>query len=297
MTASYSVSDVDEFSLPEGEATFLVRRVSHERFGSLLAPETPSGLFALINLIASQFDLCGWRGQSSLEWPIDSGIVRRVRSGWSSMPPSVTGGSLANAVMLAEEALLSRARLAGHDLLLARRLADLEILALLQHHGAATRLLDCTANAFAAAWFGCGGSPDGFGLLAAFDLGLGHHVRSADERAAGIAELADATKERFLVWRPSTLTPRIAAQQGFFVFSDIVEEPWGSVRFTGTHLAQTGKVPGLSLVALSPKLKLELNRIWPSVFGYSDETLFPDLDGFARVHGAQRVFPAGFFNA
>ena len=63
--------------------------------------------------------------------------------------------------------LIKEARLLGHDYKNGRQLKDLEILAELQHLGAATCLIDFTYNAHIALWFACqpcsGGSgpPDG----------------------------------------------------------------------------------------------------------------------------------------
>ena len=42
------------------------------------------------------------------------------------------------------------------------------------------------------------------------------------------------------------------------------------------------------------KLKIALNGIWQDLFGFSEETLFPDFDGFARAHAVGRVFPRDF---
>jgi FRG domain len=69
-----------------------------------------------------------------------------------------------------ETQLLYNARLAGHGHHEGRQLGDLELLAMLQHHGAATRLLDFTENLLVAAWFACQAHVEGFGLLLGVDL-------------------------------------------------------------------------------------------------------------------------------
>jgi hypothetical protein len=66
-----------------------------------------------------------------------------------------------------EKALIERARAAG----LGSGLGELELLARLRHHGAATRLLDCSRNAFVALWFACRWEPDQDGVLIGFELG------------------------------------------------------------------------------------------------------------------------------
>ena len=51
--------------------------------------------------------------------------------------------------------LLARACAEGHDIENHRKLSDLELLAKLQHHGAATCLIDFTGNPLVALWFAC----------------------------------------------------------------------------------------------------------------------------------------------
>jgi hypothetical protein len=36
---------------------------------------------------------------------------------------------------------------------------------------------------------------------------------------------------------------RRVSQQGFFVFSVVVDSPWGSMRFRGDQLHETGSIP------------------------------------------------------
>ena len=58
-----------------------------------------------------------------------------------------------------------------HHAVYGEDLCELELLARLQHHGAATRLLDCSRNAFVALWFACRWEPDKDGVLIGFELG------------------------------------------------------------------------------------------------------------------------------
>ena len=59
------------------------------------------------------------------------------------------------------QALIDKARLLGHDQKDGHRLSDLELLAELQHFGAATCLIDFTRNAQIALWFACQQSSTG----------------------------------------------------------------------------------------------------------------------------------------
>jgi hypothetical protein len=95
---------------------------------------------------------------------LDPSLVRRHRrpAADGAAPPLTEAGLRA-----VERQLIERARAAG----LAGDLCELELLARLQHHGAATRLLDCSRNAFVALWFACRWEPDRDGVLLGFELG------------------------------------------------------------------------------------------------------------------------------
>lgn len=85
-----------------------------------------------------------WRGQSRANWRLEAGIHTRLReSGYA-----LTDGN----VGLVTEQLLSLARARGLDKVESLSLPDLALLAHLQHHGAATPLLDVTVDPFVAIW-------------------------------------------------------------------------------------------------------------------------------------------------
>jgi hypothetical protein len=133
-------------------------------------------------------------------------------------------------------------------------------------------------------------------VLIGFELGenavhldtemLGHDIDDLLAMAAG----------RLLWWQPRSLSPRISAQQAVFVFGQVVDEPWGSIRLAKgeVSLGDIGAVPGAALIFVSAKLKAALNGIWGPLLGFSEESLFPDFDGFALAHGVDKPFPAGF---
>lgn len=54
-------------------------------------------------------------------------------------------------------------------------------------------------------------------------------------------------------------------------------------------------MPGLTLFAISPELKRLMTDQWEELFGYTEERLFPDLEGFAQVHAPAADFPSDFF--
>jgi hypothetical protein len=126
--------------------------------------------------------------------------------------------------------------------------------------------------------------------------GLGTDLSDLEPLRHGIDELLTMASGRLLWWQPRSLSPRISAQQAAFVFGQVVDEPWGSIRLGGggVGLDEIGVVPGAAVIFVSAQLKTVLNGIWEPMLGFSEESLFPDLAGFALAHSVARPFPANF---
>jgi hypothetical protein len=262
--------------------------LNHEVYGNCLAPAYPSQLLIALGQLAS-LPIGAWRGQASIDWGVDPSLVRRYRQHHEDRLDSALNEPNIRAV---EEALIERARAAG----LGSGLGELELLARLQHHGAATRLLDCSRNAFVALWFACRWEPEKDGVLIGFELGENAVHLDTEMLGHGLDDLLAMAAGRLLWWQPRSLSPRISAQQAVFVFGQVVDEPWGSIRLGegGVSLGDIGAVPGAALIFVSAKLKAALNGIWGPLLGFSEESLFPDFDGFALAHGVDKPFPLGF---
>ena len=148
-----------------------VPTIEHRIFGRVWAPQIMGELSALLDHFGWAIQ-GGWRGQADIDWYLDSTAVRRIRV---PRPEDDLVGTpvdfLERRVREYERDLLARARLAGHGRQDGRDLHDLELLAVLRHHGAATRLMDFTRNVWVALWFACREAPDSFGLLVGLNLG------------------------------------------------------------------------------------------------------------------------------
>lgn len=104
--------------------------VQHDRYGALPAPEHPDQLLVLLSQLAV-LQVGAWRGQADATWGIDSALARRYdHRAWLGPRWRRTEAN----VRAVEKALFERARSVGFG----EGLGDLELLARLQHHGAAT---------------------------------------------------------------------------------------------------------------------------------------------------------------
>lgn len=262
--------------------------VNHELWGTCIAPTYPTQLLIALGQFAS-LGIGAWRGQASVDWGLDSSLVRRYRRHHTRRP----GFALTEPdIRAAEKALIESARAAG----LGTDLCELDLLAFLQHHGAATRLLDCSRNAFVALWFACRREPGKDGVLIGFQLGENALHLDTAILQHGIDELLAMASGRLLWWQPRSLSPRISAQQAVFVFGQVVDEPWGSIRLGGggVGFGDVGAIPGAALIFVSAQLKTILTGLSEPMLGFSEESLFPDLDGFAPAHGVDKPFPGEF---
>ncbi|MGG0309550.1 FRG domain-containing protein [Priestia megaterium] len=250
-----------------------------ELFGDIKQPDTFFELLELITLRYDEedpFNVKMWRGQGDINWKIDSGAYRRV---FYSQDEEVKEKDIMNY----ELTLLKQAKHKGFGYSEGRKLSDFELLAKLQHHGAATRLVDFSKNCLVALWFCINNSFDKTGLLYGIytDFLAGEVEGSIRNSEANYNDFILRTQKNdnpFFI-EPPVVSPRIAAQHGVFLYSSLSPAKTGSLKLaTEDH--------GNIFVAISPKLKVELKEILSSTFDIRGATLFPDLDGFSTFHGA-----------
>lgn len=287
-------------------ASTQIPRVDTEVYGRLWAPSDLQEFAAVVQYVTSGIDVTvhGWRGQANISWRLDSGAIRRLD--WEPGLVNLGAGvrdvvKLRTALELYEQELLNQARLGGHDMAeYGRRLTDFQLLAALQHYGAATRLLDFTLNAYTALWFASYGRPqDLYGVLIGIisdfgaspdpDADLPIHIRS-DALEKSITEAIAAHPGQIQLWRPHVGYDRMLAQQSLLAFGTLTDNPWGSFGFLRTdsdttlsfapELTTVGR--DLVAIALPPRLKSMVREHAADLFGYSPATLFPDLAGFSQ---------------
>jgi FRG domain len=142
--------------------------------------------------------------------------------------------------------------------------SGLEKLALAQHYGLPTRLLDWTENPLVAAYFACGGSLDADGAIYMLRL-----EKRVDETNVSLDPFKIDSLARYY---PLHVTSRITAQRGLF---SIHPEPCVPLELIDEGPIRLHRV----LVPKSFKLKLKYDL---SRFHVHSVSLFPDLSGLAQ---------------
>ena len=186
----------------------------------------------------------------------------------------------------------------GHDYKDGRRLFDLDLLAELQHYGAATCLIDFTYDAMVALWFACQPSSERYrcdkhakndesevtcqlisekyanGKVVAVGLHRSHKVADTEaEKNIGCFFGQNVKNGSELYhWQPKYQNNRIIAQRSIFIF--------GSFTF---------KADAEYIIPKEDKSQIlySLERI----FGKTEASLYPDFDGFAtqRAHDKEYI--------
>jgi hypothetical protein len=158
-----------------------------------------------------------WRGQSDLDWDLSPGLVRRLQN-YSSANGSVTETQLLGH----ERQLLASARAAGYGRTSGRIIGDVELLAVLQHHGAATRLLDVSSDPMVAMWFAVENPYffDKNGALFAINVSNAETIDGTDRQSW--PRILDRMEPGVIgFYAPPGADERIKVQRGRFIFSKL----------------------------------------------------------------------------
>lgn len=211
-----------------------------------------------------------FRGVSTERYKIEASACRRL-SNTDKYNPSK--------LLKINQELIDKARGLGHDQRDGRQLTDLELLAELQHFGAATCLIDFSRNALVALWFACQTSsdPDGEANGKVFAVNRDDAVRLKTVNPELMKKdidffLQPDENDRYLQyqWSPKLQNNRIIAQQSVFVFSGV-------------------QIEAEAEIVIDKDSKQEIQISLEQISGITESSIYPDFDGFARLHAHDKT--------
>lgn len=225
--------------------------------------------------------LDGWafRGEESADWDLFSSLSRRLmlfcpdRLQWTER----------------ETRAMRIFRRKAHNYLQDHRVLedDLRTLAMMQHHGAPTRLLDFTKSPFVATFFALEhavgdaavfalDTPRLWSAAPRFDKSLTRD--RVDPRKPGNFERYFAPNRLPMLWtgEPSEMDRRLTAQSGLFLVPGVLHMPLDEIL---EEYEADGSL--LMKIVVPARLREEaMKALYRMNITYA--TLFPDLDGLAR---------------
>jgi hypothetical protein len=211
------------------------------------------------------FASSAFRGQANAEWQLFSSLSRYLQ----------TYGVHPRAWPLQEQRILRIFQRKAH--LMLPRLPDpddaIEWLAIMQHHGAPTRLLDFTWSPFVAAFYALERATEHAAVWALFPPALGANARGQEPFSVHAFEQDFLPNSRRSVWlgEPHRMNQRMIAQSGTFVIPGILDAPIEAL------------VPDHAIVKLvldQGMRKAAMAKLYSMNVG--NAALFPGLDGLAR---------------
>ena len=177
--------------------------------------------------------------------------------------------------------LIDETILRGYDERNGRQLSQLEILAELQHHGAATCLIDFTYSAQIALWFACGQdsktsqdseNPPNGKVFAVYNQLPDFKEVKSNMLKDGIDDfLQDEEDSPLYYWQPRQQNSRIIAQQSIFLFGCPEFEAYDEC---------------VILENAKDNILTELKQ----VSGITEAMLFPDFEKFASLRGVDEPY-------
>ncbi len=219
---------------------------------------------------------CAFRGQADSKWKLHSAATRRLIK--HSGGENITQGAIFSDTYISyhRDVLIEPARTNGFGIDDGHEISDLQLLAKLQHFGAATGLLDFTWDPLVALWFACE-QDNCDGKVFAIDLNdpVKFQRISSNTENQGLEEtfLSQGNPAKQLYWEPIThgeATPRVLRQRSVFVIGrPVVPE----------DLAE--------IIAINASDKAKLRKELKDIFDIDELSLFKDVHGFAIANDAE----------
>ena len=218
-----------------------------------------------------------YRGVSNKDYPIEASTYRRLRNEKGEIRDE---DKTAEKLLQINREMIEDAKRHKHGWENDQPPRDLDLLAKLQHSGAATCLIDFTKNPLVALWMACRKSSSGSvpGKVYAVKIGHGSPFKevSSNDVENSINHFFrghEKTGYQLYQWQPDYQDNRMLAQQSIFLFGG----GWGEIK-------------GSEACVISGQHKQE---IWDSLkksASISEDILFPDFDGFASQRAQNKVY-------
>ncbi|WP_427019539.1 FRG domain-containing protein (plasmid) [Pseudarthrobacter sp. P1] len=274
--------------------------------------ETPEELWAEIGFLSFSLGIetkFVWRGLPSTQYEVKSSLARKLAARGVDPTEENLRANEVRAIQAAREWGLGHSQY-GYA-------SDLHMLALMQHHGIPTRLIDVTYNPLTALWFACSDESliDEPGVLigmAVSDVPVIETVPFLPKQTYGGMEdplgfdysyaLEKSAEEQmpFLV-QPVVRDARMTAQEGLFITASVPEQSaatpmWGfPYKGNWTLLSLVREMKGMNFdiqgsrwpsfgmlgLIITPDVKKKILPILENSFNRSHRTMYPDLSGFA----------------
>ena len=211
-----------------------------------------------------------FRGQADAKWGVTSGAHRRLEKEMRESPYAAESLFVG---YLHERINEAHMRFSGHG-----GKYPLEVMAQLQHYGAATGLIDFTESALAALWFACKDEQNELGKVFAVCLDDPQKIKEIKTRDGIKGELdkffPTEISDKLQVWRPGDGNSRMVTQQSLFLFGrpKIGEDFFAKPLF---EVAADEKIPLMDIL---------------ESMGVLETFMFSDFAGFAQANAHGKVY-------
>lgn len=234
-----------------------------------------------------------WRGQRDDRWGLESRLYRSLIDQYDRPPTRIEFEARENEILEA-----------FHETSLAEDRTVLDQLALLQHHGAPTRLLDVSTDYLPALYFACEDAKiqsrrDGVLLAFLASAATGELKPNAD--IPTVTVLRTRAAEGALYYQPRPVTERIRNQRAAFIVTDVPnrtsngamairwpmpDAPWKPAtlqKVLSPPTTWTSGRPARPVIigfCIAAQLKPAILSYLDRVFRINGNSVYPDIQGF-----------------